>query len=450
MVIRDMTTGNPLKHLLMFAIPLLIGNIFQQVYSMVDTMVAGYTLGDGAIAAIGATHFLNGVLISTANALNNGFAIVVTQSFGSGNRDRMRRAIAGQMMLNLGFDLLLTVLSLIFLVPMLKFLAIPDSIFQDSYNYMFVLLAGVVGTIMYNMFSSILRAVGNSRTPLYFLIICSILNVILDLLFIIQFGMGVRGAALATIISQIISGILCGGYLWKNYREILPKKEDFRTISGELIKDLITTGLAMAMMICVVDFGSIFYSRANNSLGELYITSYSAAYKYVGIFMQPIGTMSTACSTFIGQNFGAKKKERITYCLKLILVVELIYSALAILVAFGFGPGLIRFLTNTSDEAVIREGAFCLRAHIAFYPFLGFLLPLRAALQSMRQKTAPLISSFIELGIKIITSFFVVPVIGFVGTCFTEPVCWVVMVAFLIVYYLIRKKKIFAVMLETA
>lgn len=447
-IIQDMTEGNILRHMLLFAIPLLIGNIFQQIYSVVDTMVAGYTLGDSAIAAIGATHFMSALIISTANGFNNGFAIVVTQNFGAGDRKKMRQSIAGMIMLNVGLDVVLSLVALIFLKPFLGFMEVPDAIFQDSYNYVFILFAGMVGTICYNMFSSILRSVGNSKAPLVFLIICSCLNVVLDLLFMAVLGMGVAGAALATIISQVLSAILSGIYLLRNYQEYLPKKEDFK-VPGTIVKDLMTTGLSMAMMMCIIDIGSIFYQRANNALGELYITAHSAAYKYANIFMMPLGSLATASSTFTGQNYGARKPQRIKTMLRLIVVMELIWSGFSIALIYCIGGPMIKFLTNTSDPAVIENGVLSLRAHFSFLPFLGFLMPLRTSMQSMSEKMAPLISSGIELVMKILSAFFVIPVVGFIGTCFTEPIIWFVMLAFLVAYYFIRRKKMFA-SIETA
>ena len=430
-----MTVGNPLQHMIRFSIPLLIGMVFQQVYSVVDTMVAGYVLGDNAIAAIGSVHFLTNLIINTAASMNNGFAIVVTQSFGSGDKERMRKSIAGQLMLNVAFDLVLTVLALVFLPQMLRFLQIPETIFRDAYDYEFILIAGMVGTIFYNMLSSVLRAVGTSRTPLYFLILCSLMNVVLDLVFVAGLNMGIKGASLATIISQVTSAVLSGIYLLKNYKEILPQKEDFR-VPKELLKDLLSTGIAMALMICVVDMGSIFYSRANNALGEVYITAHSAAYKYVGILMQPIGTMATTASTFVGQNWGAGKGERIRCCFKVILIAELVYCALGIALVFLLGDPMMRILTNSANEDVIRYGVISMRAHISFFPFLGFLLPLRTSLQAMKQKMAPLISSGIEMVLKII-SF-----------CFTEPIVWVAMVSYLVIFYFINRKKIYALIGE--
>lgn len=226
--VLDMTKGKPVKLILAFAIPLFIGNIFQQVYSMVDTMVAGYCLGDQAIAAIGATSALYGLIISIAWGLNSGFSLVVTQTFGAHDNGKLRKAIGSMMMLDGFITAALTILSLVFLVPLMRLMNTPESIFEQAYSYMSIICAGMTATICYNMFAGILRAFGNSRTPLYFLIFSSLLNIALDLLFVAVFGMGVAGAALATVIAQAVSGILTGIYVYRHYREMMPGREAFR------------------------------------------------------------------------------------------------------------------------------------------------------------------------------------------------------------------------------
>ncbi len=226
--VLDMTQGSAVKMILKFAIPLFIGNIFQQVYSMVDTMVAGYCLGDQAIAAIGATSSLYGLVIDLAWGLNSGFSLVVTQAFGAHDQGKLRKAIGGMMVLDGVITAALTVLALLFLSPLMRLMNTPESIFDQAYSYMAVIFAGMLATICYNMFAGILRAFGNSKKPLYFLIFSSLLNIALDLLFVAVFRMGVGGAALATIVSQAVSGILTGFYVYRTYREMMPRQEDFK------------------------------------------------------------------------------------------------------------------------------------------------------------------------------------------------------------------------------
>lgn len=216
----DMTQGSPVRHVLIFAIPLFIGNIFQQIYNIVDTMVAGYNLGDQAIAAIGATSSLYGLLVNFAWGLNSGFGIVVARKFGAKDEEGLKSSIAAMMILNIVMTALISVGALFSLKWLMRGLKVPGTIFEDAYDYLVIIVAGMIVTILYNMCAGILRAVGNSRTPLYFLIISSILNLMIDVLFIMGFGWGVQGAAAATVIAEGVSALLAGGYIMKYYQDI--------------------------------------------------------------------------------------------------------------------------------------------------------------------------------------------------------------------------------------
>lgn len=443
MRVRDMTEGNPVRLILGFAVPLFIGNIFQQLYSMVDTMVVGYHLGEVGIAAIGATASLYSLLINFANGLNSGYGIVVTQRFGARDYKSMRQAIAGMMLLDLAVSLSLTVLALVFLGPLMRFLNTPAEIFQLAYSYISVICCGIVATIGYNMFASFLRAVGNSRTPLLFLIFSSFLNIVLDLLFVMVFDMGIIGAAAATVAAQAASAVLCGIYVFRNYAQLLPRKADFR-VSGEMLRSLLSTGFAMAMMSCLVDCGSVIFSRANNLLGETYIAAHAAARKLLIMMIQPQATISVANSTFVGHNWGAKKFDRIRTTLKKVLLLEIGWSAVAMAVIYLFGGSLIRFTTGTGDPQMVQNAVLSLRIHFATFPFLGVLFAMRNALQAMGYKLVPVCSSCIELCMKALSAGWLIPRIGFLGTCVTEPITWVIMAVFLVIFYLSRRNEIAA------
>ena len=443
MRVMDMTQGNLIKLILAFAVPLFIGNIFQQIYSMVDTAVAGYCLGDGAIAAIGATSSLYALLIDFASGLNSGCAIVVTQRFGAHDEKKLKSAIAGMIELDAGITLALTVLSLVFLRPLMRFMNTPDSIFEQAHQYIAVICAGMAATIAYNLFSSILRAFGNSRTSLYFLIISSVLNMGMDLLFVAVLGLGVAGAALATVIAEGVSALLCGIYVFQHYRAFLPGRKDFR-VSGRLIAELFSNGIAMALMYCVVDLGSVIFQRANNHLGETIISAHTASRRIIGIMMQPLATISTASSTFVGQNWGARKPERIRTALRQVTVMELAWSLFGCALIFAFGGALVCLTTGTSDTEVIRNAVMSLRWHLSFFPALGCLLVLRTAMQAMGQKIAPILSSCIELGMKLLSAAFLIPYLGFFGTSITEPITWTVMLLFLAVVYFVSRKRLFS------
>lgn len=440
MRVQDMTVGSPLKLILTFAIPIFIGNIFQQIYSIIDTMVVGYTLGDAAISAIGASASLYSLLINVAIGMNSGFSIITTQSFGAHDEKRLRHSIAGTVLLNVVITSIVMVLSLTFLRPLMVFMNTPASIFNDAYRYIFIICAGMFSTVTYNMCAGILQALGNSRTPLFFLMISCIINIILDILLVAVFPLGVAGASLATIIAQTISALLCGAYLLRNYRAILPRREDFH-VTKSVLTALFSSGLAMALMYCVVDLGSVIFQRANNALGELYITSYTASRRLIIIASQPGGTISTSTATFIGQNWGAGKKQRIQDTIKQIITVEILWGFFICAVIYLIGEFLVKFTTGTSDPVIIQNAVLSLRIHLPFFPALGSLVCLRSGMQAMGYKTAPVISSCMELAMKILSAAFLIPTFGFVGTCVTEPVTWFIMMIYLGISYLSLKRK---------
>lgn len=433
----DMTQGSPVRHVLIFAIPLFIGNIFQQIYNIVDTMVAGYNLGDQAIAAIGATSSLYGLLVNFAWGLNSGFGIVVARKFGAKDEEGLKSSIAAMMILNIVMTVLISVGALFSLKWLMRGLKVPGTIFEDAYDYLVIIVAGMIVTILYNMCAGILRAVGNSRTPLYFLIISSILNLMIDVLFIMGFGWGVQGAAAATVIAEGVSALLAGGYIMKYYQDILPKKRHFR-FEWPLLQEMLGTGFSMAVMLCVVDFGSVLYQRAINGLGDTLIVAHTAARKIIGILMMPLSSIATANSTFVSQNFGAKQYGRIEESIRKVLKLEVLWGVFSCLLVYLFGGLAIRFLTNTKDAEVIGNAVLSIRIHFIFYPALGILLALRTSLQAMGSKVVPVIASGFELAGKVVAGFVLIPAFGYLWVCLTEPIIWVVCMGFLILVFAVR------------
>lgn len=334
----------------------------------------------------------------------------------------------------------LTVLALLFLTPLMRLMNTPDSIFEQAYSYMAVIFAGMLATICYNMFAGILRAFGNSKTPLYFLIFSSLLNIALDLLFVAVFRMGVGGAALATIVSQAVSGILTGIYVYRTYRDMMPRREDFR-LDKRLTNELLSTGSAMAFMYSVISLGSVVFQGATNALGEAVITAHTAARRITNILMQPLSTVMDASGTFVAQNWGAQQKRRIRETLRKVMGVEAAWGLFACLVVYLFGRVIIQFTTGTQNTDILDNAVMSLRIHFPFFPVLGILLAMRVAMQSMGQKIAPVISSVIELGMKILSALWLIPAYGFIGTCVTEPVTWVVMTVFLMVVYFMKTRE---------
>ncbi len=439
MKVMDMTEGNTVSLILRYAFPLFVGNIFQQIYTVVDTMIAGYNLGDNAIAAIGSTASLFMLINGFVIGLNGGYAIIVTQRFGAHDIKRLKQSIAGMVELNLGFTLLLTLITVAFLKPLMRFMNTPDVLFTEAYKYMFIISCGMVASICYNMFAAILRAVGNSGTSLVFLVISTFLNLGLDYVFIVRFKTGVEGAAFATVIAETCSALLCGIYIVKNYSSILPHKEEFY-VPKAMLGELLSQGIAMALMYSVVNVGSVIYQRANNNLGEMIISAHTAVRRIVEMLMIPLATIAEATATFVGQNWGAKRTDRIQNSLKKVYVLELIWSAVSAVLIFGFGAALIKFTTGTHNPELIKNAVMSLRIHISFFPMLGGLFMLRTSMQAMGKKKPPIAASIIELIMKISSAAWLIPKLGFLGTSITEPITWNLMLVFLLIAYIpIRK-----------
>lgn len=438
----DMTTGKPLKLIIQFAIPLFIGTLFQQAYNIIDTMIAGYNLGDEAIAAIGATSSLFSLIMCFANGLNSGYGIIVSRIFGAKNRERLKSTVAAMVILDFGITLILTLLVLPLLRPLLKVLSTPTEIFDQAYAYIFVIVAGLITTLAYNMCAGFLRAIGNSRVPLYFLIVSCFLNLGMDMLFIMVFRMGIIGAGLATVIAQAISAISCMWYIYKKYPEYIPEKGEWK-LDRELSKEMFTTGLSMALMLSVFSIGSIILQRGINTLGTKIITAHTAARRIIEIYMMPLSTISTSNSTFVGQNYGARKMRRIRTTLKSVMVLDFAWAVLAFLITLFGGELLIRVLIGTSDTYVIKNAMMSLwLSTLCLFP-LGVLFVMRTSMQAVGYKVTPLLSSGIELTVKVVAAFALIPVIGYLGVALAEPVTWVLCAVFLeIVYYATRKKTI--------
>lgn len=435
---NDMTTGKPIQLILYFAFPLFIGNIFQQIYNVVDTMIAGYNIGDMAIAAIGSTGSIYALLIDFASGLNSGYGIIVAQSFGSKNKDRLKQSIATMVDLNITITVVLTMLSLLFLRPLMYLINIPSNIFDDAYTYIGIIFGGMLATTGYNMFAGIMRAVGNSKTPLYFLIISCVINLCLDILFIMGLGLGVAGAAMATVIAEGCSALFSGIYVFYKYREILPEKRHLK-LEMSLVREMSSAGFAMALMLCIVNIGSVVYQRAINGLGEILIVAHTAARKLIETFMMPLASIATAYSTFTSQNWGAGRKRRIKQTLKQVILLEVGWGIISCLFIVLFGGIAVQMLTGTADKKVIDNAVLSLRFHFVCYPALGILLALRTTMQAIGYKIMPVASSAFELGVKILAGLWLIPAFGYLCVCLVEPVIWVICALFLVIVFILKK-----------
>ncbi|MBX9137599.1 MULTISPECIES: MATE family efflux transporter [unclassified Clostridium] len=427
----NLLKGNILKSLIVFAIPLLISNLFQQLYNTVDIMIVGNYLGDTSLAAIGASTAVYDLLVGFALGIGNGLSIVVARSYGADDTKLLRKSVAGSIIIGIFITIIIMVISKVLLMPLLRMLNTPVNIIEESYSYisMITLFVGVM--FAYNLCAGLLRAIGNSFMPLIFLIISSLLNIVLDILFITKFNMGIKGAAVATIIAQGISVILCVIYIYLKTKILIPDKRHFN-VGKELYKELLGQGLSMGLMMAIVSSGTVILQTAINGLGYLTIAGHTAARKLNSFCMMPIVAMSQSVSTFVSQNKGANQGERIRKSIYYSNLLAISWGIVITVVLFFIAPLLVKILSGSSEAIVINNGARYLRINSPFYGVLGILLNLRYSLQGLGKKILPLISSIIEFVGKIIFVILVIPRMNYLGVILCEPIIWCFMTAQLI------------------
>ena len=408
---KDLTKGNPGKLMIQFAIPILIGNIFQLFYSLVDTRIVGSTLGTDALAAVGATSTVNNLVIGFLIGLTNGFAILAARDFGAQRYIELRKVVANILKLGLIISFILTLLSVSFLEPLLKVLNMPEDLMMEGMAYIEVILLGMTAAMLYNVCASVLRAIGDTVTPLLFLIGSTIMNIGLDYLFILGFKMGVEGAAYATVIAQSIAAMMCFIYIWKRYPMLHIKKEDFKH-DCMLSRALLTSGLSMGMMQSLVSLGTVTLQSAINQLGTHIIVAHTGARKVTEIFMLPFSVLGMTMATYCSQNLGAGKIERIKKGLKQVLLVAWGWCLIVTLASYTIAPTLIQLVTATQLQEVIETATLYLRIDTLFYFVPAMISILRNALQGLGDHIMPIVSSSIELVGKVLVVLFLTPVLG--------------------------------------
>ena len=437
----DLTNGNINKLLLGFAFPTLISNLFQQFYNLADTAIAGHILGDNALVAIGATSSLFSLIMTFANGLSGGFGIIIAREFGAKNESRVKSAVAHSLIINIIIGAVIFLLSLVVTKPILTAMNTPAAQFCDAYRYIIVILCTVAVPMIYNLEATILRSVGDSKTPLYFLIFASIMNIILDWVFMKNLNMGVTGAAVATVVSQLTASLLCLIVIKKNFPVLHITKSDFAR-DKKLTSDMLSAGMTMATMNSIFSIGSIIMQGAINALGETIIAAHLASRKLAEMFMQPLVTVGLACSTFVSQNFGAKKYDRISKAIRYSLIYCAVWSVISFFILWFLGAKTTVLITGTGNAEVVRNTAMYLRINAPFYFVLGILFVLRFSIQSINRKIPPLISSAMELGTKIAAAFVFIPMWKYTGACIAEPLSWCMGAIYLSVVFVSEMKKI--------
>lgn len=435
----SLTEGKILKSLVIFAIPILIGNIFQQLYNVADTAIIGNVLGDQALAAVGATSALYSLVIGFANGITNGFSVVLARVFGEKDEEKLKQTSALIYFLTVIISIILTLASVISLHSILVMLKTPENILPKTEAYLRIILTFAIVTMLYNMFSGILRAIGDSKTPLYFLLLSSALNVGLDFLFVKGLNRGIGGAAEATVIAQIVSVSLCIVYIWKKC-PVLKFSMRYLKWDKALVKELLLTGFSMGLMLVVVSIGSVALQSAVNSLGEQIIAAHTAARKIDEIFMMPLGTLATAAATFASQNFGAGKYDRVYKGIKDAVLIAIGWSACAILIVFAVGKYMVKWLTGTSDAEIISNALMYMKINIVFFLVLSILLVLRSSLQGVGRKIVPVLGSGVELILKFGAVNIITNRLGYFGVCILEPIIWGICAIMVLVDFVVYQK----------
>lgn len=420
---KDLTQGNVAKLLLFFAFPTLLSNVFQQFYNLADTAIAGHILGDNTLVAIGASSTVNSLVLSFAWGLNGGFGIIIAQCFGAKDFKKLKKSVAISLSINVLFSLIVCIFSIFMSRPMLQALNTPAARLNEANSYISVILVFIIVPMLYNLEAVILRSLGDSKTPLYFLIFSSVLNIILDYVLIKFTQMGVKGAAVATVLAQLLSVVLCFVVILKNFKIIRLKKNDFH-FSASLFKNMMSAGMAMAVMNSIFSIGSIIMQGSINALGEDIIAAHLGSRKVAEMFMQPLVTIGTACSTFVGQNYGALKIGRIKASIKYSTIYSLIWSVFTFFILWFFGGQIARLVTGSASQVVFDNTQMYLRINAPFYFVLGLLFTLRFSIQSVDRKMPPIISSSMELASKIAAAYLFIPLWGYLGACIAEPLSW--------------------------
>ena len=438
----DLTVGDPFRSLLKFAIPVILGNLFQLFYTLADTMIVGKTLGAQSLAAVGSTSIIIYFVFCFINGFTGGFGICLGQRCGAKDEAGMRKSVAVSTLLSIAFTVFLTLICCLLAHQILIWMQIPSDISGEAYDYMFIVLLGTGATVFYNLISNMLRALGDSKTPLYFLVFSSILNIFLDLLFIVPFHMGVGGAAWATILSQLLSAILSLVVGLKNFPVLHLHREDFHDLKASAFLHL-KTGFPMGFQMSVMCIGQLAMQAVVNGLGTAAVAGYTAASKADQLSILVNNAMMTAISNYVAQNFGAGRKDRIRQGVRACLIqTEAFNLVMCIGILLLRHPIVQMFLSDPTAEIYHYSDAY-LTIVAPFYFLLGLLAVYRTSIQSMQNGRAPFAACMIELVMRIFATIGLSGLIGYTSVCIASPLAWFGACALLIpVYYRMMKNSL--------
>lgn len=437
---NDMTKGSPLRLIVLFTLPVLIGNLFQNFYNMVDSVIVGRFLGVNALAAVGATGTIAFLIFGWINGITGGFGIMLAQSFGAGDEKHLRHYMAMSVYLCTAMAVLMAGGLLLANGWILKAMNTPDSIFEDTKSYIGIVYAGIPITIAYNMLASISRSMGDSRTPLIFLVISSVLNIVLDLVFVAVLPMGVEGAAYATVLAQAVSAVACFFYVRKKYEILHLKKEDMK-FSWNSAGRLMMMGLPMGLQFSITAIGTMMVQAAVNLLGATYIAAYSACGKITNIVTQLFPSLGITLANYVGQNMGAGKVDRIRKGVRQAQIITIAGGVVCGLAMFFWGGAATKFFADDPTGEIRQIGDVLFHTTAWCYPFLGSIFIYRNALQGMGDGLVPMLGGVFELVTRAAMVTLLAGPLGFFGICLCDPGAWLSALIPLVPVYIWRMRK---------
>lgn len=437
---KDMTTGSPFQLILGFSVPLLLGFLFQQFYNLVDTIIVGKFLGVDALAAVGTTGSINFMIIGFCMGVCSGFAIPIAHKFGAGDYVGLRKYVANCVWLTIVFAAVMTLVVTLLCRHILVWMRTPADIIENAQRYILVIFLGIPATYLYNMLSGIIRSMGDSKTPVIFLTLASFINIGLDLLLIVVIPLGVVGAALATVISQAVSGILCLLYMIRKFEILHIQREEWKPELHYMIS-LCNMGIPMGLQYSITAIGSVILQSSVNTLGSRAVASITASSKIGMFFCCPFDALGATMSTYGGQNVGAKKLERIGQGLKSCVLLGAAYSVIAFFVLLFFGEQLAMLFIDAGELDLLQNVKLYLLIVSAFYFPLALVNIIRFLIQGMGFSRFAILAGICEMAARTLVAFLLVPKFGYVAACFASPVAWVFADAFLIpAYYRVMGK----------
>ena len=444
--VNDMTVGKPTAKIVSFALPLIMGYILQQVYLIVDAAIVGRWIGVGALAAVGASSSIMFLIMGFCNGSCAGFSIPIAQSFGAKDYSKMRAYVANALRVATVIAVVLTVITCIFCNRILRVVNTPEDIFHDASVFLFLQFLTIPFTIAFNLLAGFIRALGNSRQPFYFLIAASLLNVLLDVLLILVIGLGVEGAGIATLLSQLFSALLCVAYIRKHLQVLIPMGSE-RAYQDKMVGRLLNAGIPMGLQFSITGIGIIMLQSANNALGTVYVAAFTASMRVKYLFTCVFENIGVAMATYCGQNVGAWKLQRIITGARSAIIIMLVYFVFTMLIIYPFADEMMMaFVDNSSasSTAIVENAAMFMRIANYFYPVLGLLTILRYSIQGMGYSNLSMLSGVMEMIARCGVSLWIVPMFHFLGVCYGDPVAWVsadlfLIPAFIYVYRRLRK-----------